>query len=386
VQFRVGIVGGGQLARMLHQAAIGPGIEIEVLAAPGDTSAPGAVPVTVRGEPTAANLLALAERVDVVTFDHEGVDPTVIAALAAEGQVLRPGPATLTYAVDKLAQRRHLADAGLAVPVFDAIDDASGLERFAAANGWPVAVKTPTGGYDGRGVWLAHRVEDAAEPLSLGRRLLVEEGLDLATELAVIVARRPGGEQVVYPVLETVQRSGICVEVRAPARIPTGLARRAEELAAAVADAVEAVGVLAVELFVTADSRLLVNEIAARPHNSGHLTIEGAETSQFENHLRAVLDLPLGAVDLRAPHAVMANVLAVDHTTDPHARLAEVYALGPVHVHLYGKQARAGRKIGHVTVLGSEPDQVADLAHRAARLLGDPAHGPGPDRHDDTEV
>lgn len=373
MQLRVGIMGGGQLARMLAQAAIGPGIGIEVLAAPGETSAPQVVPATTWGRPEPDALRELAERVDVVTFDHEGVDPAVVAELAAEGHLLRPGPVTLSCAVDKLVQRHRLHQRGLPVPAFRAVDDAAGVERFAAEHGWPVAVKTPTGGYDGRGVWLAGDIDGAAEPLSLGRTLLVEEGLDLACELAVVVARRPFGQTVVYPLLETVQRDGICVQVRAPAPINPDLAARAEELALAVAQAVEAVGVLAVELFVTRSGDLLVNEIAARPHNSGHLSIEACETSQFENHLRAVLDLPLGPTTLRAPAAVMVNVLAADGSTDPHHRLADALELGPVHVHLYGKSSRPGRKIGHVTVLGDDLEEAARVAVDAAAVLGAPA-------------
>jgi 5-(carboxyamino)imidazole ribonucleotide synthase len=386
VQLRVGIMGGGQLARMLAQAAIGPGIGIEVLAAPGETSAADVVPSVTWGEPSLATLRDLAERVDVVTFDHEGVDPAVVAQLATDGHVLRPGAVTLSCAVDKLTQRRRLADHGLPVPAFAAVDDAEGLARFAAQHGWPVAVKTPTGGYDGRGVWLARDLDEAAEPLSLDRTLLVEEGLDLASELAVVVARRPAGETVVYPLLETVQDDGICVQVRAPAPVDADLAARAEALALAVAEAVDAVGVLAVELFVTTDGRLLVNEIAARPHNSGHLSIEACETSQFENHLRAVLDLPLGPTTLRCPAAAMVNVLAADETTDPHGRLTEALELGPVHVHLYGKASRPGRKIGHVTVLGETVDEAAGVAAKAASVLGDTAPAPTATIHEEEEA
>lgn len=363
-------MGGGQLARMLQQAAIGPGIEIEVLATNEDTSAPEVVPRTVRGEPSRENLRALAERVDVVTFDHEGVDPAIVAELASDGHLVRPGPTTLRCAVDKLVQRRRLAELGLPVPSFAEVHEPGDVEAFAARHGWPVAVKTATGGYDGRGVWIAHGVADGGGALASGRPVLVEEGLDLAHELAVLVVRRPAGETAVYPVLGTVQRDAICVEVQAPARISGPLAEKAEALALAVADAVEAVGVLAVELFVTGDGRLLVNEIAARPHNSGHLTIEACETSQFENHLRAVLDLPLGSTQLRRPVAAMANILAIDETTNPHRNLAAALALGPVHVHLYGKASRAGRKIGHVTVLGEELPAAAALARRAAAALG----------------
>jgi 5-(carboxyamino)imidazole ribonucleotide synthase len=286
-----------------------------------------------------------------------------------------PGATTLTCAVDKLVQRRTLQAAGLPVPVFDQARSAADVERFGDEHGWPVAVKTPTGGYDGRGVWLATDLAGAAEPLALGRTLLVEEGLDLSAELAVVLARRPGGETVVYPLLETVQRDGICQQVRVPAGVDQDLVTQARDVALAVAEAVEAVGILAVELFVATDGRLLVNEIAARPHNSGHLSIEACETSQFENHLRAVLDLPLGSTELRRPAAVMANILATDETTDPHRRLSDALELGPVHVHLYGKASRKGRKIGHVTVLADTVPVAADLAVRAATVLG----GPGGD-------
>jgi 5-(carboxyamino)imidazole ribonucleotide synthase len=376
VQLRVGIMGGGQLARMLQQAAIGPDIGIEVLAAPGDTAAPSVVPSVAWGRPDLARLRALAQRVDVVTFDHEGVDPAVVAELVDDGLVLRPGPVTLACAVDKVVQRRRLQRAGLPVPAFATVGSAGDLDRFTACHGWPVALKAPTGGYDGRGVWLVGGPDEAAAVLGPGRSLLVEEGLDLERELAVVTARRPGGQRVTYPVIETVQRDGICVETLVPARVPEAVASRAVEVASEVAEVVEAVGVLAVELFVTTDGRVLVNEIAARPHNSGHLTIEACETSQFENHLRAVLDLPLGSAGLRRP-AAMANVLAADETTDPHSALADAYALGAVHVHLYGKQPRPGRKIGHVTVLADTPGEALELARSAAAVLGRPGRPAG---------
>ena len=372
MQRRVGIMGGGQLARMMVQAAIGPDIGIEVLAAPGDTAAPAVVPAVMWGEPQLEALRELARDVDVITFDHEGVDPTLVASLVAEGLTVWPGATTLACAVDKLVQRRTLQAAGLPVPVFAEVHDADGVEGFAAEHGWPVALKTPTGGYDGRGVWLATDLDGAAEPLALGRALLIEEGLDLSAELAVVLARRPGGETVVYPLLETVQRDGICQQVRVPAGVDPELAEQARDVARALAEAVEAVGILAVELFLTTDGRLLVNEIAARPHNSGHLSIEACETSQFENHLRAVLDLPLGPTELRRPAAVMANILAADETTDPHRRLADALEVGPVHVHLYGKAPRRGRKIGHVTALADTVPVAADLAVRAASVLGSP--------------
>lgn len=360
---------------MTHQAAIGLDVELVVLAAdPGDPVAQVSASI-VHGEPDADGLARLARRCEVVTFDHEGVDPALLAEIDRQGTPVRPGPFTLQFAVDKLAQRRHLQRAGLPVPPFAEVapGEMARVQDLAARHGWPVALKAPTGGYDGRGVWIVDDAESAREVVeSVRAPLVVEQAVPIEREVAVVIARRPAGEQVVYPVVETVQLDGICHRVVAPSGLAPPVERRALEVAAAVADAVDAVGILAVELFVTAGGEVIVNEIAARPHNSAHFSIEGARTSQFENHLRAVLDWPLGSTELTAPAVVMANVIATDDTTDPVAALPAVLSSGPVHVHLYGKAARPGRKIGHVTVTSGTVVEASRLADAAARLLSAP--------------
>jgi 5-(carboxyamino)imidazole ribonucleotide synthase len=361
----VGMVGGGQLARMTHQAAIALGQSLRVLAlAPDDGAALVVSDVRIGRHDDLAALREFAKGCDVVTFDHEHVPGDHIRALAAEGVTLLPGAAALKYAQNKRAMRERLADLGFPVPRWTASD----LDAFGAEVGWPVVVKTVTGGYDGRGVFLASSADEVPAV-----EWIAEERVNLRRELAAVVARSPFGQVAAYPVVETVQRDGICVEVLAPA---PGLreedAVRAQKLAIDIAVALDVVGVLAVELFETADG-LLVNELAMRPHNSAHWTIEGARTSQFEQHLRAVLDYPLGDTGLTAPAVVMANVLggppggmSIDE------RLHHLFASEPgAKVHLYGKQVRPGRKIGNVTVLGDDLDDCRARAARAAAWLAE---------------
>jgi 5-(carboxyamino)imidazole ribonucleotide synthase len=358
---------------MSCQAAVALDIEVHVLADRTDDPAARLAARAVYGEPSAAGLARLAEQATVVTFEHERADPGDIAALAAAGHAVRPGAQTMRAAVDKVVQRRSFAAAGLPVPAFTVVTDADGLSRFAGDHGWPLIAKLPTGGYDGRGVWTLASVEEGARLLDEVRRpLLVEPALALDAELAVIVCRRPGGESVTYPVVETVQRDGICHRVICPAPVDEDLAERAASLGRRVAEETGAVGLLAVELFVVR-GELLVNEIAARPHNSGHLTIEGCATSQFENHLRAVLDLPLGSTALRAPLAMMANVLGPADLTDPRDRLPAALEVEGAHIHLYGKRPVAGRKLGHVTVLGDDPAVAEARLDRVIGLLASPA-------------
>ena len=378
----VGIVGAGQLARMMCEAASALGIGVVVLAEsagePGALAAP-AVVVGAPDDPTA--LRALAGLCSVLTFDHEQVDVDLLRSLEHGGAVVRPGPATLDMAVDKAEMRRRLAEAAIPVPAHRVIGKASATDALAAItelasdHGWPLVVKAARGGYDGKGVW---PVEDLADASRVARRasdagmsLVVEEMVAIDAELAVVVARRADGSVVSWPAVETVQIDGLCREVRYPGTLGPALARRAGEVARSVADVANAVGVLAVELFVSGD-RLLVNEVAARPHNSAHWTIEGATTSQFENHLRAVLDLPLGITDPTAPCVATVNVLGDAEGTDPVDRLASALRVPGAHVHLYGKASRPGRKLGHVTVCGDEADDVRLRAWAAARALGTP--------------
>ena len=302
-----------------------------------------------------------------------------VQALEAAGHRVCPSAATVAVAQDKARQRALFAGLGLPVPAWTPVQDAAQIAVFAATHGWPVVVKACRGGYDGRGVWLAADATEAAAIVATATaaalELLVEAWVPIERELAVLVARRPGGAAVTYPVVESVQIAGICHEILAPARLDTALTAEALRIAAAVAAAVKVTGILAVELFVVND-RLLINEIACRPHNSGHCTIEACVTSQFENHLRAVLDWPLGATGMVAPAAAMVNVIGGPHTpADLTLNLPAALAVEGVRVHLYGKAARPGRKLGHVTALGAEIGVARARAVRAAALLRDGAAG-----------
>ncbi|MBG6086634.1 5-(carboxyamino)imidazole ribonucleotide synthase [Actinomadura viridis] len=382
----VGMAGGGQLARMTQQAAIGLGVSLRVLAGSADDSAARVcADVRVGDDSSLDDLRAFAKGCDVVTFDHEHVPEAHIRDLEASGVPCRPGPDALRHAQDKLVMRRRLGEIGAPVPAYSHVPPSAPpafLESFAREHGWPLVLKAVRGGYDGKGVWvlegLGREEADLVGRLTgQGVDLLVEEHVAFRRELAALVARSPHGQGAAYPVVETVQEDGICVEVIAPAPGLDGdLAAEAQRLALDIADRLGVAGLLAVELFET-DRGLLVNELAMRPHNSGHWTIEGARTSQFEQHLRAVLDLPLGSTEPTAPYTVMANVLGGD---DPalYPRYLHVMAHDPgVKVHFYGKGVRPGRKIGHVTALGSDPDEVRERARHAADYLRwGPAMGP----------
>lgn len=411
---RVGMVGAGQLARMTQRAAIDLGVHLDVLALRADEPAPLAGSGWVLGAPAdEAAMAALAARVEVVTLDHELVPTERLEALQAAGHRVHPSPSALRFAQDKLHARRELGALGFPVPAFAPVRDLDDVTAFAAEHGWPVVLKARAGGYDGRGVAVVEDAEAAAAVLGVADGggaaadgaapdtpagaapdtpagaapagvasdalagaasepdWLVEAAVPIATEVAVVTARRPGGEHVTYPVVETVQSDGICVELVMPARVSAPVAAAALDLADRIAAAIGAVGILAVELFITVDGEVVVNEVALRPHNSGHATIEGSTTSQFTNHLRAVLDWPLGDTAMRAPVAVTVNLLGGDEPTDLAARLPWALALPDVHVHLYGKDSRPARKLGHVTVLGADVEVARRTAWEAAdRLVG----------------
>ena len=372
------MIGAGQLARMTQQAAVDLDVELTVLAASADDPAVLAGARHRIGTHTdVADLLAAAGEGDVVTFDHELVPPAHLARLERAGTLLRPGPAALRMAQDKLAARTELAAAGFPVPAFAPVATPADVTAFAADHGWPVVVKARSGGYDGRGVVV---VADPAGIPDLGASpaddpaWLVEEHVALDAEVAVLVARRPGGERVGYPPVRTTQVDGICTHLVSPTGLGDGVDTDAAALADAVADSIGAVGVCAVELFVSG-GRLLVNEVALRPHNSGHATIEGNATSQFHQHLRAVLDWPLGATDPVAPARAMVNLLGVEGV-DPSERLPSALEIAGASVHLYGKQSRPGRKIGHVTALATSTGEALAVAAAAVeRLSGVPSKG-----------
>ena len=369
----LGMVGAGQLARMSHQALIGLDVDLHVFAAkPDDSAATVSGHVTVGSWDSLDDLAAFADDCDVVTFDHELVDPAILHELVARGHVLRPAPEASLYAQDKLHQRRELGALGLPVPAFDHVGGVGDIHRFTDAHGWPIVAKATRGGYDGRGVWILDDVDDAEElwrdATANEIDLLVEELVPIEREVAVSAVRRPAGDIVTYPVTETVQSDGICVELIAPAEITEGQTQSATELAVRIAEAVGLVGHMAVELFVT-ENGLVLNELALRPHNSMHWTIEGALTSQFDNHARGALDWPLGSTQMTAPYAATVNVLGPADGSDPRARIPDALTVPGVHVHLYGKDARPGRKLGHVTTLGDDRADTRARAHRAADIL-----------------
>jgi 5-(carboxyamino)imidazole ribonucleotide synthase len=368
----VGMVGGGQLARMTHQAAISLGQSLRVLAESADDSAAlVAADVRIGTHTDLAALREFAKGCEAVTFDHEHVPTEHIATLAAEGVAIYPGASAIVFAQDKGQMRARLTAMGAPVPRWHFVSTLSDISDFSGSAGWPVVAKATRGGYDGRGVWVLNSEADAAALVDTGTPLIVEERVALRRELAALVARSPFGQVAAYPVVETVQRDGICVEVLAPAPgLSEPLALRAQQLAIDLAHELGVVGLLAVELFET-DTGIVVNELAMRPHNSGHWTIEGARTSQFEQHLRAVLDYPMGETSLTAPAVAMANVLGGQPGgISLDERVHHLFAEDPgARIHLYGKQVWPGRKIGHVTVLGDDMTAVRARAARAARWL-----------------
>jgi 5-(carboxyamino)imidazole ribonucleotide synthase len=366
----VGMVGAGQLARMTCQASISLGIGFRVLAgAAGESAAQVCAGTQIGDYRSLPDLQDFASRCDVVTFDHEHVPGPHLETLERGGTPVRPGPGALRYAQNKRAMRERLAGLGVACPLWVPVAGLDDVLRFAEESGWPLVLKAVSGGYDGRGVWVCDTPDQAAAVLAHGIALIAEEYVAFERELAVLVARSPGNQVAVYPVVQSIQQDGICREVLAPAPgLPQERSLAAERLGIDIAAGLGVTGMLAVELFETRDG-LLVNELAMRPHNSGHWTIEGARTSQFEQHLRAVLDLPLGEPSLTARHAVMVNVLGGDDP-DLVGRLVHVMAVDPgVRTHLYGKQFRPGRKVGHVTVLGDDLADARDRACRAASYL-----------------
>jgi 5-(carboxyamino)imidazole ribonucleotide synthase len=381
----VGMVGGGQLARMTAQAAIRLGAGFRVLADRADDSAAQVCAGTTVGDyRSAADVLAFGATCDVVTFDHEHV-PTAHLAALEDVTAVRPGGLALRFAQDKGAMRDHLsaleAIKGLPVrcPRYRRAGSLAEIREFAAAGGgWPVALKATSGGYDGKGVWICEGEDAAAEVLAHGLSLLAEEFVAFDRELAVLVARSPTGQGAAYPVVQTIQRDGICREVIAPAPdLDAEIATVAQQAALTIAADLGVTGLLAVELFELG-GELIINELAMRPHNCGHWTIDGARTSQFEQHLRAVLDLPLGSPVQTAPAAVMVNVLGGDDP-DLYGRLVHVMAADPgVKVHLYGKQVRPGRKVGHVTVAGDDVAGLRDRGWRAASYLSHGTEEPAP--------
>lgn len=371
---KVGAIGGGQLARMMTVPAINLAIDFKVLAESEGSSA--ALAATQIGDYNKLEVVAeFAKTVDVITFDHEHVPMAVLEPLEAAGVNVQPPSKALAFAQNKLHMRQKLGALGLPMPDWAQIEDAQTLDAFINAHGGVAILKTPIGGYDGKGVRVVKSSADATDWLAnlaaFGGSLLAEEKVDFVRELAQLSARRPSGEFAAWPLVQTIQENGVCSVVLAPApNASEALLEQTAQIAKSVAEGLGVTGVLAVELFEARDGRILINELAMRPHNSGHFTIEGSVTSQFEQHLRAVLDMPLGSTDMRAAHAVMVNLLGVDDKNNFVQAYAAALAAHPtVKIHTYGKGARAGRKMGHITVVGDSADAILSEAKGAAAVL-----------------
>ncbi|MFT4085783.1 MAG: 5-(carboxyamino)imidazole ribonucleotide synthase [Gordonia sp. (in: high G+C Gram-positive bacteria)] len=377
----VTMIGGGQLARMTHQSAIALGQCLRVLAgSPGEPAAAVSADVVLGSHNSLDDLMRAAEGAVALTFDHEGVPLEHLRALEAAGVAVRPPSAALQYAQDKMRMRRKLSELGLPVPDFvdlagDRVAGRAALAEFGARHDWQIVLKAVTGGYDGRGVWLIDGDADAALEVFDGADastvLMAEQKVAMRRELSAMIARSPHGQGAAWPVVETVQRKGQCAVVLAPAPgLDDEVAERAQQMALRLADELGVVGDMAMELFETVDGELVVNELAMRPHNSGHWTMDGAVTSQFEQHLRAVLDYPLGATSARADVVVMANVLGAEQAPamSMDERLHHLMARMPdAKVHLYGKGERPDRKIGHVNIVGLPGEDVETVRERAER-------------------
>ncbi|WP_092015026.1 5-(carboxyamino)imidazole ribonucleotide synthase [Brevibacterium siliguriense] len=367
---RIGVIGGGQLARMMVPAAEALGVRFSVLAETADAPAAQVInEVTVGDYTDYPTLRAFAETVDVITFDHEHVPPEHLQALVEAGHAVRPGPDALIFAQDKIRMRARMDDLGLPNPVWAEITSAADVEAFAARVGYPFILKTPRGGYDGKGVRVIDSLDEAVEWLNEVPQLLAEEKVDFTRELAVMVGRSPMGQTAVWPVVETWQQNGVCKEAIAPAPdLSAEKARAITEAILTVAGTLEVTGVMAMEMFETPEG-FLINEFAMRPHNTGHWSQDGAVTSQFEQHLRAVLDLPLGSPAAREDVSVMVNILGADHE-DLYQPYLHVMAHDPaVKVHLYGKGVRPGRKVGHVNAYGEDRQIVLARARHAADFI-----------------
>ena len=365
---RVGVLGAGQLARMMGEAASELGVEMAVYAYEGEEPC---VPMSaVEAVAPDTDLESFARTVDVLTFDHERVDLDELERLEGLGLTVLPSAAALRFS-DKAHQRENLQRSGLPTPTFSILASADDAVAFGERAGWPVVLKPATGGYDGKGVHIVDD-ENAARRLlgegPLATPWVAEELLAIDAELAVVVVTGRDGARITYPAVSTVQHDGVCREVTVPASVSPAIANAAEALALEVAGIVGAVGVLAIEMFLV-EGGLLVNEVAPRPHNSGHITMEINATSQFENHLRAVLGWPLGSPAMRAPAAAMVNVFGPADGSDPRARARDALH-GDVHLHLYGKAPRPGRKLGHVNAIADTVDDAHARAWAAAMALG----------------
>jgi 5-(carboxyamino)imidazole ribonucleotide synthase len=372
---RLGIIGGGQLAKMTALAALQLGCDVVVLERNRDSPATRWSTHAIVGNwDDPAAVLALAAQVDVVSIENEFIAVEALEAVERSGGRLFPSTATLRKIQDKLIQKQTLAAAGLDVPRFAGVGSREEVAEFAREAGWPVVLKARRNGYDGKGnATVRGESGCAAAWTALGgdhQALYVEAFCPYVAELATIVTRGRDGSVVAYPVVETVQCDHICHRVRAPAAVSGAIARRAAACALRAIEAIDGVGSFGVEMFLTGEGEVLVNELAPRVHNSGHYTIEGCVCSQFENHVRAVLGWPLGSAAMVAPAAVMINLLGVGPGPGSPLGMPEALAVPGAHLHIYGKaMSGAGRKMGHVTALGRSREEAEAAAQRAAGAL-----------------
>ena len=372
---RIGIVGGGQLAKMTALPAIALGCQIIILERTENTpSSSLAAEILYADWDDPVNLLNLADKVDVVSLENEFVDANSLQALEQAGHQLYPSSTTISLVQDKLIQKRALSDVGIAVAPFAAIDSPEDIKQQAEQLGWPLVLKARRNGYDGKGnatLMSAADIDDAWAKLDGDNRELYVEGFcDFAGELAVMVTRGANGEMVNYPVVESVQKDHICHIVKAPARIDDALANAAIDLARKAVTTIDGVGSIGVEMFLTKENKIILNEMAPRVHNSGHYTIEACECSQFENHVRAILGLPLGSTEMIAPAAVMINMLGEEQGTGYPVGIEQALAVKGAHIHVYGKTTtNIGRKMGHITALGSDINEAEQIASKAASCI-----------------
>ena len=397
---RVGMVGAGQLARMTHQAAIDLGIELVVLAkSPEDPAVLAGAKAIFGDDKDVDSLFELAENCDVVTFDHELVPNEAIRSLEDSSFRVYPSSQSFMYSQDKLYARMKFKEAGFPIPDFTAVgpDRIEDVNSFTGGLFRSLVLKSRSGGYDGRGVWVVKEASQLRDVFSsIGGEVtgnvvrevkdvsgdrerflannasvdfIAEEYIDIVKEIAILGVRRQNGEFLTYAPIETVQRGGICNELFMPADISPDTSAQAKELATKIAEYIEVVGLVAIEMFIDSSGEILINELALRPHNSGHATIEAAYTSQFQNHLRAVLDWPLGSVEMKVPGVAMANILGSKSQTDPRINISQISDFPSASLHLYAKKPVPGRKLGHVTMVGENQKLLLSQARRCAGML-----------------
>ena len=353
----VGVIGAGQLARMMVAPASALGINLILFAQSGDDSGAQVTNHVIGDYSDLTALQKFAQGCDVITFEHELVPLSVIKGLESAGVRVYPSSSAFLYSQDKAEMRKKLAH--YPAPEWKVVTSTSEVDQY------PLIAKASSGGYDGRGVWKINSQDELAEVLRTTPRLLIEELISFDSEIAVMVARSPHGQATSWAPTQTVQEDGICTMTISPAQeISDEIAERAQKLALEIAAEVGVIGVMAVEMFVKGE-KIFINELAMRPHNSGHWTIDGSRTSQFEQHLRAILDLPLGDPAMVDEYAVMGNILGGEKT-DMYRPYLHLMARNPdLKFHQYKKEVRPGRKIGHVTATGSNLLQLTTDVHHA---------------------